>query len=257
MNYKLHILVVDDDRRMTKTTVDILKVKGYSADTAYSGPEALEKIATFDYDCILTDIRMPGMDGVELLRTIRENQPGLPVVLMTAYANDALVQQGIAEGAVAALTKPLDLNQLLNFFSSLRKERTICIVDDDLNFCVTLRDILQARGYAVTTVSDPKDIGEKIGEEGQVVLLDMHLGEVDGLDVFKELRARHSQVQVILVTGFKKKTASSVESAIEINAFACLYKPLEIKELIRVINQVYQLELRRWLDQPAIKETDR
>ena len=87
MDRQLRILVVDDDRRMTKTLVDILRVKGYDPEPAHSGEEALEKIRGSQFDCLLTDIRMPGMDGVDLFQAIGEIQPQLPVVLMTAYTS--------------------------------------------------------------------------------------------------------------------------------------------------------------------------
>jgi len=145
MNEKLRILVVDDDHMMAKTLVDIFRVKGLAAEAAYSGPEALEKVKKQRFDCILTDIKMPEMNGVELYRAIKEVQPDPTIVLMTAYSTDTLVTEGMEEGAVATLTKPLDVNLLLNFFDSLRMERTIAIVDDDPMLRKTLFDILNAK----------------------------------------------------------------------------------------------------------------
>jgi CheY-like chemotaxis protein len=71
---------------MAKTLVDILKVKGYETDSATSGPEALEKVRSRRFDSVLTDIKMPEMNGVDLHRLIKQAQPDLPVVLMTAYS---------------------------------------------------------------------------------------------------------------------------------------------------------------------------
>ena len=122
MSDKLRVLIVDDDPRMAKTLKDILTVKGYEADVAHSGPEALEKTAETHFDCLLSDIKMPGINGVELFRAIRKTRPDLPVVLMSAYAHDELVKDGLEEGVIAVLAKPLDINALLSFFSTLRKE---------------------------------------------------------------------------------------------------------------------------------------
>jgi DNA-binding NtrC family response regulator len=85
MNAETHILIVDDDRRMARTLVDILKIKGYCAEEAHSVNEALKKARNRTFDCILTDIKMPGMNGVELFRAIKSSQPQIPVVMMTAY----------------------------------------------------------------------------------------------------------------------------------------------------------------------------
>ena len=124
MSETLRILVVDDDPSMAKTLVDIFKVKGHQAEAAHSGPEALAKVAQGSFgsahrheysrwqdrhfDCVLTDVKMPGVNGVELYRALKARQPDLPVVLMTAYSTDRLVEEGLGEGAIAVLTKPLD-----------------------------------------------------------------------------------------------------------------------------------------------------
>jgi len=122
----IKILIVDDDQRMARTLKDILTVKGYEADVAHSGPEALVKMAETHFDCLLSDIKMPEMNGVALFRAIRKSRPDLPVVLMTAYAHDELVKDGLEEGILAVLAKPLDINALLSFFSALRKGAVHC-----------------------------------------------------------------------------------------------------------------------------------
>jgi two-component system response regulator HydG len=158
MSGRLRILIVDDERRMAKTLVDILKVKGYKAEAAHSAPEALDMVQKGHFDCVLTDIRMPEMNGVELYQAAKESQPDLPVVLMTAYSSDTLVKVGQEKGAIAVLTKPLDINLLLSFFSSLRKQPSIVIVDDDPQFCKTLGDILRERYFKVAEVIDPHNL---------------------------------------------------------------------------------------------------
>jgi len=119
MSDQLRILIVDDDQRMARTLKDILTVKGYQADVAHSGVKALEEIAETHFDCLLSDIKMPGMNGVELFRAVRKIRRDLPVVLMTAYAYDELVKQGVEEGVRDVLTKPLHIDELLSLFSAL------------------------------------------------------------------------------------------------------------------------------------------
>ncbi len=271
MEGKLRILVVDDDRMMAKTLVDILKVKGYEAEAVHSGPEALEKVTQGSFgsahrheprheysrwhsrwqdrpfDCVLTDIKMPEVNGVELYRTIKTRRPDLPVVLMTAYSTDRLVEEGLEEGAIAALTKPLDINCLLCFFSSLRKERSIAIVDDDPQFCKTLGDVLRMRGFAVTQVSDPHSVVERLGADEQVVLLDMRLNNISGLGILREIRERHPHLPVVLVTGYREEMTSAIEAALKIGAHTCLHKPLEIEHLLQLLAEIRRQELSRVL----------
>lgn len=250
MSKKIRILVVDDDRRMVKTLVDILKVKGYEAEGANSGYEAQEKLAERNFDCVLADLKMPQMNGVELYRAIKAIQPDLPVVLMTAYFTDKLVEEGLEDGAIASLTKPLDIDLLLGFFSFLRKERSIVIVDDDPKFCRTLGDILRARSFKVIQVTDPHDVVGKMKADGQVVLLDMKLNKISGLEVLKQLRKQHPRLPVILVTGYRAEMKQAIEAALKIKGYTCLYKPFEIEKLLQILTEIHHRELGRFLGQP-------
>ena len=247
MSEKLQILVVDDDRRLARTLVDILTAKGHQAEAAYSGPEALDRVRREQFDCVISDIRMPEMNGVELHRAIREAQPQVPVVLMTAYSSDRLVQQGLAEGAIATLTKPLDINNLLGFLSSLRQQQSVAIVDDDPAFCQTLGDILEARGFAVTRITNPHDVAESLSPDEPVVLLDMKLNSIGGLEVLKEIRARYSRLPVILITGYRQEMSAAIQAALEIGAYACLYKPFDIDKLLQALAELRKRDLSRIL----------
>jgi len=250
----LRILVVDDDRRMAKTLLDIFKVEGYEAEAAYSGSRALGKVKKGHFDCVLSDIKMPQMNGVELYRAIKAIQPELPVVFMTAYSE--LVEEGLEEGAIATLNKPLDINLLLGFLSSLRKERSIAIVDDDPQFCESLGGILRARGFAVTEVTDPYRVMEALRRDGQVVLLDLKLNSISGLEVLKEIREHCPHLAVILVTGYPEEMAPAVEAALKIDAYACLYKPFRIERLLQLLTEVHHQELGRVLGQPSRKRNE-
>ncbi len=118
------ILVVDDDPFMAKTLTDILDLKGFEVLAAHSGAEALEILRNQRVDVLLTDVRMPDMDGVTLYRQTRKTHPHLITVLMTAYAADDIIQQGMAEGIKTVLNKPLDIDFLLALFSAYRRLST-------------------------------------------------------------------------------------------------------------------------------------
>jgi two-component system response regulator HydG len=255
MSDKLTILIVDDDYNMAKTLSDILKLKGYLVEIVHSGADALEKVSAVSFDCVLSDIRMPEMNGVELFKAIKAQQPDLLTVLMTAYSSDTLVQEGLAEGVLAVMAKPLNIALLLRFFSFLCKERSVIIVDDDPQFCKTLGDILQARGFAVTQITNPHEVLDRLGTETdrEVVLLDMKLDGIGGLELFQEIRKRHAYLPVIVVTGYWAEMASAIEAALQISVYACLYKPFEVEHLLQLLDEICSQELRRMLRQPARK----
>jgi len=251
----LRILVVDDDRRMARTLVDIFRVNGHEAEAAHSGPEALEMLKQRPFDCVLTDIKMPEMNGVEFYQAVQVSQPDLPIVLMTAYPVDDLVKEGLKGGVIATLTKPLDIDLLLGFFSALRKERSIVIIDDDLKFAQTLGDILRKRGFTVTQIHDPHTVMERLEANSQVVLLDMKLNNISGLDLLRKIREQCPHLPVILVTGYCVEMAGAIEAALEINAYTCLCKPFEIEELLELLEEIRHRELQKALGQTAKKGT--
>ena len=249
MNKNARTLIVDDDKRMANTLVDIINTKGYKAEVAYSGHEALAMVKKGLFDCVLTDIKMPVMNGVELCKAIKKKNSDLPVVMMTAYSTDRLVKEGMEQGAIATLTKPLDINVLLSFFSTLRKECSIVIVDDDPQFSKSLGDILRKRSFRVTEINDSSDLGDMLRPDVQVVLLDIKLNGVTGLDVLKEIRKQHPHLPVIMVTGYQKEMAPAIEACLKIGAYTCLYKPFEIEELLKILTEIRHQKLGKILEQ--------
>ncbi len=255
MTLRLRILIVDDDRRMVKTLVDILQYKGFDVQGEISSRHALELINQYPYDCVLTDIKMPDLNGLEFFREIKKIRPRISVVFMTAYATDDLVRQAMEEGAIATLNKPLDINLLLCFFSALGRNPSIVIVDDDTQFCETLGAVLRIRNFRVIEVQDPSTLDGILEPEGQVVLLDMKLRDVSGLDVLKKIRSKHPFIPVILITGYREDMASSIEAALAINAYTCLYKPLHIEELLQVLSTIHHQYAVRLLKESPVKRS--
>jgi len=122
MEKKIKVLVVDDDRRMVRTICDILHYKGYETERAYCGEEAVEKAKEDGLDCVLMDLKMPGLDGVETLKIIKEIKRDMPVMLMSAYATVEQADEAKREGAHALLGKPIDIQAALLFISDLKEK---------------------------------------------------------------------------------------------------------------------------------------
>jgi DNA-binding NtrC family response regulator len=107
------VLVVDDDAAMREMVVSLLDENGIHALAAASADEAVERIADFDCDVILSDIRMPGRSGIELLGQLRELRPRTPVVLMTAFGSIDSAVEAMHAGAFDYVTKPFQSDALL------------------------------------------------------------------------------------------------------------------------------------------------
>ena len=101
------VLVVDDDPIVGKSIDRTLSPRGYAVIAASNGPEALDKLAREDYDVVYTDIKMPGMDGLEVAARIKASRPWLPVVIVTGYGTDANEAKAKDIGVAGFLRKPL------------------------------------------------------------------------------------------------------------------------------------------------------
>jgi len=111
--HPLTLLVVDDEADMLENLARILRRNRYTVLTAASGQAALALLERAAPDLIVTDLRMPGIDGLALLRHARRHVPRAPVVIITAYASDVAAQQAREAGAAAFLTKPFTARELL------------------------------------------------------------------------------------------------------------------------------------------------
>jgi len=107
MNTKLQVLVIDDDAVVGRSFDRVLSEKGYEVSTALSGEEALDTMNDNDFDLVFTDIKMPGMDGLEVTERIKERCPWTPVVVITGYGTEDNEAKASVLGASGFVRKPL------------------------------------------------------------------------------------------------------------------------------------------------------
>jgi two-component system nitrogen regulation response regulator NtrX len=119
------------------------------------------------------------------------------------------------------------------------------IVDDDKVFCDTLEGILYQCGFTVSQVNNPHVRVEKITNDAQVILLDLKFNGIDGLDILKEIRKNNPSLPVVLVTGHREEMENIIQSAMKIEVFTCLYKPLEIPRLLQTLSEFQTERLRK------------
>ncbi len=107
------ILIVDDEKNYPPILSAILEEEGFEALTAYSGEEALSVLKNSDVDLVLTDMKMPSIDGIELLERIKEKDPGLPVIMMTAHGTVEKAVEAMQKGAYNYILKPFENERLV------------------------------------------------------------------------------------------------------------------------------------------------
>lgn len=144
----IKVLVVDDEAKQRDELAGFLKFKGYQAETAASGEGALAKYSGFFSPLVITDMKMPDMDGLELLEKLRDLNPFIQVIVLTAYGTVETAVEAMRRGAFNYLTKPVNLDELL---INLKKatEQNRLVIDNDL---------------LKRTVEDMADMPEMIGQ---------------------------------------------------------------------------------------------
>lgn len=108
----VRVLVVDDEENLNWSLVTSLRREQYAADGALTAEDARRRLVDVTYDCIISDIQMPGMDGFQLLSWLRAQRPQARVIMMTAFGSPSVRQEAIRHGVAAYLEKPFDLTAL-------------------------------------------------------------------------------------------------------------------------------------------------
>src|SRR5215218_10501113 len=106
------VLVVDDERTLARAIKTFMAEAGYEAEVAGDGERALELLESMRPDVVFADVRLPGMSGIDLLRRIREFDPAIPVIIMTAHGTIEGAVEAVKLGAFDYMKKPVDLEEL-------------------------------------------------------------------------------------------------------------------------------------------------
>lgn len=110
---KMRLMLVDDEERFLQTTGKMIRKKGYDVITAASGEECLEKLAQELVHVVILDVKMPGMDGVETLKRIKQRYPRIEVIMLTGHATADSAVEGLKSGATDYLQKPTGVEDLI------------------------------------------------------------------------------------------------------------------------------------------------
>lgn len=118
------LLIIDDDVSFCHLLEKFLVQKSFTVQTAYNGKDALGKINKAHFDLVLSDLRLPDTDGLELLVKIKQKMPQVPVILMTGYSEVNSAVKAIKNGAFDYISKPLNREEVLLIIQKALKKRT-------------------------------------------------------------------------------------------------------------------------------------
>ena len=115
------ILIIDDEKSLLDLLTVVFKKEGYAVKSSLSAAGGFEILAKEEIDLVVTDIKMPGADGMDILRYARENLPDLPVILITAFGDERICEEAFTRGTYDILLKPFDLDDLLEVLRHARE----------------------------------------------------------------------------------------------------------------------------------------
>jgi two-component system OmpR family response regulator len=114
----LRVLIVDDEAELVSALEERLNLRGFEASGVTTGAEALSLIAEVPFDVVLLDLKMPGLDGLEVIRRIKAEQPELQVILLTGWGSEEDAEKGKELGAYDYLMKPVKIRDLVRVLLS-------------------------------------------------------------------------------------------------------------------------------------------
>jgi DNA-binding NtrC family response regulator len=197
------ILVVDDEAPLLVTLAANLELEGFEVMEAKCAEDALALIEQHTFDAVLSDIRMPGMSGVDLCRAIHRQQPELPVILMTAFTAEGVIRDAVNEGALMVIPKPFSIEHVVRLLFNVMDRPVVLVVDDAVEVAQTLVASLESVGLSARAVYDGAQAIEafRAGDIG-VCVIDMVLPGQSGADIIEQIHAIDRSVVVIAVSGF-------------------------------------------------------
>lgn len=233
------VLVIDDDRSMVKTLCAVLRLHGWSPTAGYSGEDAIREARAASFAAVIMDVCMPGLDGVEAFRVIRQECPGLPIMLMTAYANPELLAQAQNEGVLMILPKPLPLAKLTGTLADLSSSGPVLVVDDEPEFLKTLTSILTSRKHQVLHATRLEDALAMLSDStARVIVMDLNLGGLTPKDAVLAVKRVSPEVLLILYSGYPDLLDETVATLPAGAVYATLRKPFAPDHLLELLNGI-------------------
>jgi len=267
-----HVLIVDDDAALLEALPETLRLRmgGVTVDTADSAAAALDRIAARDYDAIVTDIKMPGMDGLALLAEIRARRPDTPTLMITGHGEYDLAVRALRGGAYDFIQKPIDRD---DFVASLhraisahalsrrvkdwqlalqccareleriaeklgREEARVLIVDDDQALLQALPEALRLRmgGVTVDTADSAAAALDRIAaRDYDAIVTDIKMPGMDGLALLAEIRAHRPDTPTLMITGHGEHALAI--QALRGGAYDFIQKPIDRDDVVASLHR--------------------
>ncbi len=235
------ISVVDDDESIRRTTTFLIESFGFRAAAFESSERFLQSDQLHDTSCLLVDVQMPGMNGLQLQRELAVAGCGIPIIFITAYDNRDVRQQAMQAGAVAFLSKPFDDEELLQAVRVAlpgefeATKNLVSVIDDDESIRRTTTLLIESFGFRATAFAS----ADSFLKSGQLhdtlcLILDVRMPDMNGLELQSELAAAGHDIPIIFITAYDDKRSRG--RAMQAGAVAFLDKPFTDEQLLQTLS---------------------
>lgn len=230
------LLLVDDEPGVLLTLAANLELEGFEVVTAENAERALALLAGSTFDLILSDIRMPGLSGIELFRRARALRPDVPMILMTAFFIESQIREAVTEGVFAVLPKPTEIDHVVALVRRAQRRPFVLVVDDQEPHATSLAAALSTAGVRARAVFDgPSAVGAVRAGDVDVCVTDLVMPGMDGAQVVEEVRKLAPSVAIIVFSGHA--VSEMMTRVASRGVFACLRKPLDPRDLVEMISK--------------------
>lgn len=234
------VLIVDDDCDHAESLADVIELRGHTAQLAHSGEDAIEYFRAGDFDFVLLDVRLPGINGVDTFLELKKIRPNAQVMMMTGYSVEQLVAQAIEGGALGVLHKPFAATQILDLLSKVKQRGRVLVADGDPDFVNGIVPILERAGYGVEVAADGTEALEKmIREHVDCLLLNLRLPVLSGAELYARLVEAGRAVPTVLMTGGPEDAEQ--DARLRSQACGMLFKPFDPNTLLAAIGSAVSL----------------
>lgn len=234
------ISVIDDDESVRGATAFLIAAVGFRTATFESAEVFLKSGLISDTSCLIVDVKMPGMNGLQLQSELAGARCNIPVIFITAYNDEKSRKQAMQGGAVAFLSKPYNGEELLGIIHSALQENVdpakelITVVDDDESVRRTTKFLIESFGFRAAVFESAEDFLES-GQQHNTscLILDVQMPNMNGLQLQSELAAANCSIPIVFITAYDDNESRG--RAMRAGAVAFLAKPFNDEQLLQTV----------------------
>jgi len=250
------LLIVDDEEEFLESSARALGRRGFEVNTAVDGATALEIMKQRDFDVVVLDLKMPGMDGEEVFDRIHKDRPSTPVIMLTGHGSVPHAFKTSKKGIADYIAKPCDMDELADRIRKAvsmarRHKKTfrdetatdlasmvrVMLVDDEVDFLSSMRSALERRNMNVTIAESGAQALERLKDAPiDIAVIDVKMPGMDGLELLKRIKKELPDVKAILLSGHP--SVSAALEGIKHGASEYLEKPPEVESLVATIRRL-------------------